>query len=176
VLHLGSIWARTVCVTRHRPATLTAALFLTFGAACVCNATQGGEQLWRSAGVFFLVCFLQIPAAGVVGFMTARRGGAPVRGIGLLGASVMLPAVALYVVSLVLASDAEPFPMQRYASIENFTPAQSAALWRDSLGARETLLHWGRASVLTVCLALPCGWVLGSTCVWLARRRRTSAA
>lgn len=162
LLHCASIWVRAASAPSQRPAAFTAAAFLALGALCVLAAMQGAEELWRSTSAFLLLSVLQIPAAAVVGFATRRRSGAPSQGVVLLSASVLLPALGLYLVSALLASSAVP-------AAHNLINPNPTPSFRDFLASRETLLHWGRAAILMSALVIPAGWLFGLAGVGLAR-------
>lgn len=160
LLHCASIWVRAAGAASQRPAASTAAVFLALGAICVLAASQGAKELWWSSSAFFLLTVLQIPTAAVVGFATRRRSGAPAQGVILLSASVLLPAMGLYLVSALLASNAAPAAIPAAVGVESL---------QEFLASREVILHWGRAAILIVSLAIPAGWLCGLAGVGLAR-------
>jgi len=174
LVHCGSIWLRPMWAPSQRPATVAAAIFLAMGMACAVTATQGGEQLWRGATMFFVLSLLQIPTAGVVGFVTARGPDGVVRGIGLLSASILAPGIALWIVSQVMAAGADALTLQAYVALDPYPRAESAAAaLREALGSRELLSHWGRSSLLTAAGSVPLGWLVGLAGVWIGRKWRT---
>ncbi len=167
LLHCVSIWGRAAASSSQRPAASTAAVFLALGAICVLAASQGAKELWWSTSAFFLLTALQIPAAAIVGFATRRRSGAPALGVILLSASVLLPAMGLYLVSALLASNA--LPVAQYLGNGPQIAANPAASLQEFLTSREVILHWGRAAILIVALAIPAGWLCGLAGAGLAR-------
>ncbi|MBL8210073.1 MAG: hypothetical protein JNK87_05145 [Bryobacterales bacterium] len=172
LLHCLAVWCRSVYAAPQRFATMTALALLLTGLACAVAATQGSVALWQSSGLFSLLALAALPAACAAGVVTARRTGAVHYGLTLVSLSLLVPAAALWMVSLIQAAGAQPLPIQNMATPAAVAALDQEVLYRQMLQSREFALHWGRFSIWAACLAALLSWPLGWLCVQLDRRWR----